>query len=254
MALEDRFIFFPDRSLQSTPADAGLAFEDVWLTAEDGVRTHGWLVPGKRPATLLWLHGNAGNISHRLDNLVLMHSRLGVSIFILDYRGYGLSEGRPSERGMYMDALAALRHLREGSVGRPESLILIGRSLGGAVAVHLAANERVDGVILESTFASVASMARRTHPYLPVWPLLRNRFNSIGKIKRCSMPLLFVHSLDDETVPYAEGLKLFEAAPEPKRLHTIETGGHNETYLQGGDAYWRALDGFISEAGKPPAG
>ena len=194
------------------------------------------------------------DISHRLDNLALVHSRLGVSIFILDYRGYGLSEGRPSERGMYMDALAALRHLQERPGGRPESLILIGRSLGGAVAVHLAANERVDGVILESTFASAASMARRTHPYLPVWPLLRNRFNSIGKIRRCSMPLLFVHSLDDETVPYAEGLKLFEAAPEPKRLHTIETGGHNETYLRGGDAYWRALDGFISEAGKPPAG
>ena len=247
--LEDRFIFFPDNEFHGSPADVGLEYRDITFTTSDGHRLHGWFIPGPRRVTMLWFHGNGGNISHRVDNIAMIHHRLGANVFIFDYRGYGQSPGKPSERGTCEDAQAALSYLR----GMPEvaghRIVLFGRSLGGAVAVDLAASEQVEGVILESTFTSIRSMARRAYPFLPLGPFLRTRYDSLAKIGRLSSPVLFVHSEDDEIVPYEEGVRLHEAAPEPKRFHSISGAGHNETYTSGGEAYWQALDDFLDSLG-----
>ena len=241
---EDRFIFFPTRELAGTPADLGLTYRDVTFIAADGIQLHGWLFPGQRAMALLWLHGNGGNISHRLDNLAVMNRRLGVSILIFDYRGYGRSEGRPTERGTYEDAQAALACLRSTPEVEGMPVVLFGRSLGGAVAVDLAVSKDVEGVVLESTFAS---MARRTYPFLPVGLVIRTKYDSLSKIGRLAAPLLVLHSRDDEVVPYEEGVKLYEGAHGPKSMHTIVGAGHNDTYLRGGESYWRALDDFLGE-------
>ena len=244
VALEDRFIFFPTGDLVGTPSDVGLEYQDVYFTSE-GHRLHGWFIPGRHDITWLWMHGNAGNISHRLDNISLIHDRLGVNMLIFDYRGYGQSEGRPSEQGTYRDAEAALAYLRDLPGVNQERIVLFGRSLGAAVAVELAIRETVAGLILESAFTSVPAMAKAAYPFLPVGPLLRTRYDSLARIGRVSPPLLVLHSPEDEIVPYKQGRELYEAAPEPKAFHTIAGGGHNETYLRGGEAYWLALDRFM---------
>ena len=249
MALEDRFIFFPVRELGNTPADLGLDYQDAFFTTPDEQRLHGWFVPGPRPTTLLWLHGNAGNISHRLDNIAMMHHKLGVNVFIFDYRGYGQSQGKPSEQGTYRDAQAALAHLKSVPEVDSDNIVLFGRSLGGAVAVELASKEQVHGVILESAFTSVHSMAKRAYPFLPVGPFLRTRYDSLAKIGKLSAPLLVIHGQDDEIVPYQEGVKLYEAAPQPKQFHSIPDAGHNDTYIRGGEGYWQALEEFLSSLG-----
>jgi fermentation-respiration switch protein FrsA (DUF1100 family) len=247
MLPEDQFIYFPSRALVGTPADLGLTYREVWFEADDGVTLHGWWVPGRTGVTWLWLHGNAGNIGHRLENIALLHERLGVSTFIFDYRGYGQSAGRPSEDGLYRDGAAALAQVRGLPDADPERTVLFGRSLGAAVAVELATREAVRGLILESPFTSIRAMARVALPYLPLGPFLRTRFDSLAKVPRLYVPLLVLHSPTDEVVPYAQGEELFAAAPEPKRFHAIGGGaGHNDSYLRGGDAYWQALGEFVA--------
>ena len=245
MAFEDRFIFSPVRELIGTPKDLGIQYEDVYFSTADQVRLHGWFIPGRRDVTLLWLHGNAGNISHRLDNIGLMHQRLGLNIFIFDYRGYGLSLGKPTEQGTYRDSEAALAHLRGMPEVDPEKMVLFGRSLGCAMAILLATKEPVMGVITESPFTSVSALARHTTPWLPVWPLLRTRYDSLSRIGQIKAPLLVIHGQVDQIVPFKMGRELYEAAPEPKGFHAIPNAGHNDTYVQGGEAYWRVLEDFI---------
>ncbi|MBI2320942.1 MAG: alpha/beta hydrolase [Chloroflexi bacterium] len=227
-------------------AGRGLGYEEVWLTASDGVRLHGWFVPGPRDLVWLWLHGNGGNISHRVENIAFIQRRLGASVFIFDYRGYGLSEGRPSEDGLYRDADAALAYLRIRPDLDARRVVLFGRSLGTAVAVDLAARERVLGLILESPLTSIPGLARALYPFLPLEPLLRTRYDALAKIGRVAAPLLVIHSRDDEVIPYQQGQALFAAAREPKRLYTLTGARHNDTYLRGGDGYWQALDGFLA--------
>lgn len=253
--LDKYIIFFPDRELTQTPADAGLHYEDISFSAADGTRLHGWFAPGAGADTLLWFHGNAGNISYRVNNILMLNRRLGLNVFIFDYRGYGGSEGSPSERGMYADADAALTYLQSRPDVDADRIILFGRSLGCAVAVETAMRRPVKAVILESPFTSIAGMARATGPLtglVPIHWLLKSKFDSLSKIAAVQSPLMVLHGDSDDTVPIAMGRALYAAAKAPKRFYAIPGANHNDTYLSGGDAYFAALQDFIQVPHPPP--
>ena len=243
--IERSFIYFPDRQLIGDPADYGLPFDDVSFTADDGVQLHGWFVPGESDVTWLWFHGNAGNISHRLENLRLLHDELGVAVFLFDYRGYGRSRGTPSEEGTYRDAEAALAYVLSRPDVDPQRIVYFGRSLGAGVAVELATRQPPFALILESPVPSIADLAKRHYPFLPVSALLRTKYDSLSKIGNVRAPLLVLHGDRDEVVPFEGGRKLFEAAGEPKRFYTISGAGHNDTYVVGGREYFSVLREFV---------
>jgi pimeloyl-ACP methyl ester carboxylesterase len=245
-SLVDRLLFHPTPGVDVTPEQLGVAGEEIFLETEDGVRIHGfWLPVEGATRAVLFLHGNAGNASHRLPNAVLL-GRLGASVLLLDYRGYGRSEGRASEAGVYADARAGLAHLT-GPLGFPEDrVVLFGRSLGGAVAVDLARDRPLAGVILESAFTSVADMARRIFGF-GLGPLVRGRFDSAAKIGALRAPLLAFHGDRDEIVPYDLGRALFDAAPEPKTFVPIRGAGHNDTVQVGGMPYLDRIGAFLDE-------
>ena len=250
--IERYFIYFPVRELAESPSDYGLAYEDVSFVASDGVRLHGWFVPGKGDVTWLWFHGNAGNIGNRLPNLQRLHDELMVNVFIFDYRGYGASGGSPSEEGIYRDAEAALSYLSSRSDVSPERIVYFGRSLGAAIAVELAVRAPPYGLILESPFPSIPYMARRVYPWLPfVRFLVRSRYDALEKAPRLDVPKLVLHGDQDDIVPIESGRKLFDAAGEPKAFYTIHGAGHNDTYLVGGDAYFAALSDFVEQLARP---
>lgn len=245
LVFEKKLIYFPTRAHDATPAGLGLAHEEVELVAGDGVKLHGWFLPAKGSRlTVLLFHGNAGNISHRLDRALLMQLRLKVDTFLLDYRGYGRSEGSPDEAGTYEDARAAYRWLVARGTS-PERLVLFGESLGSAVATQLATEVASRALVLESPFTSVPDMARAVYPFLPLWPFVRTRYDTLSKVPALRVPLLILHGERDEVVPFAQGRRVFEAAPEPKRFYAIRGAGHNDTYVVGGDAYWQALADFM---------
>ena len=227
------FIYFPTRELSATPADAGLEFVDVTFEAEDGVDLHGWWVPGRSDdVTLLWFHGNAGNLGDRVGLLDLLHDELGIGIFAIDYRGYGRSEGKPSEDGLYADAQAALEEAQNHSGAEPEEMVVFGQSLGAAVAVELASSHPVRGVVLEGAFTSIRDMARHQYSFLPVGPLLRTSFDSESRIARIGTPLLMIHGQNDDIVPIDMARKLFGGAEEPKDFISVEGAGHNDVHLK----------------------
>lgn len=252
MSLVERAIFVPEPGAALRPADVGLEGEDVQLEPEPGVRVHAfWLPAAGADRAILFLHGNAGNASHRLPNAAMLVG-LGTNVLLTDYRGYGLSSGRPSERGVYADARSALRHLVEER-GIPERrIVLFGRSLGGAVAVDLAADRELAGVILESTFTSAADVARGVLG--PLALLAGRRFDSASKIPRVRAPLLFFHGDRDEIVPYPLGRRLYERAPEPKTFETLTGAGHNDTVEVGGPPYFARIRDFLDEVAPPGAG
>lgn len=235
----------PTRALVATPQDVGLAYETVWLTAQDGVRLHGWYVPAKAArAGLLFFHGNAGNISHRLDSLRIFHE-LSLNVLIFDYRGYGQSQGHPSEEGTYLDAQAAWRYLTGDRQIEPENIVLFGRSLGGAVATWLAARTKPGALILESTFTSVPDLAADIYWWLPARKLARLRYATIEYLQQVRCPVLIVHSPQDEIIPYRHALALFTAAHSPKEFLELR-GDHNSGFLLSGERYIQGLDGFLA--------
>lgn len=243
----ESMIFFPDNVMMYHPSDYGLDFEDIWFESVDGVRLHGWMIPAASPEGLmLFCHGNAGNISYRLDNISRLNG-VNISVFIFDYRGYGRSRGRISEAGLYTDTEAAYRVARDYANLHHLKLVIFGRSLGGVAAVHVASANECSGVIIESTFTNLEAMARTHFPMPLVDGLLKNRFNSLSKILHVKAPLLFCHGDNDMIVPYRYGLELYQAAPEPKEFLTIEGAGHNNTYFVGGDAYFDKLRKFIQD-------
>jgi len=251
--LQSRFVYFPDREEAGTPADIGLEFEDVEFASATGTRLHGWHIPtpGAR-YTVLYCHGNAGNISHRLESIRSFVER-GLSVFIFDYSGYGRSAGRPSEKATYADALGAWDWLtRVGGVER-DAIIVFGRSLGTAVAIELATEVGPRGIILESPFTSAVELGARAFWWLPVRFLSRIRYNSMGKIAAVNGPKLFVHSLEDEVVPYGMGKRLYNRATRPK-VWVKARGGHNDVYLLRGSAYDQALREFIASLGETRGG
>lgn len=247
--IENRMIFHPTTSLERTPADVGLHFENIVFTSRDSVRLHGWLVPHREAhSTLVWFHGNAGNISHRVENIKLLHDLVRVNVFIFDYRGYGQSEGRPSEEGTYLDGEAALELIgnKLGDKNR-KNIILFGRSLGAAIATEMATRFDSQALILESPFVSIAEMARTIMSFLPIGPFLQTKYEVKKKIKKTKIPLLVLHGERDEIVPIEQGKKVFDAAPEPKKFFTIAGAGHNDTYIVGGENYFRQLKEFIDK-------
>ncbi len=245
-SLVDRLIFQPQAGVDIRPEQVGVVGEDAYIVTADGVRIHSFYLPAPDATrAILFLHGNAGNASHRLPNAAAL-MRLGSHVLLLDYRGYGLSEGRPGEAGVYLDARAGLAHLVE-NIGVPESrTVVFGRSLGGAVAVDLVQDRQIAGLILESTFPSVAAMAGRLFGGPFAW-LARGRFDSEQKIARLRAPLLFFHGDRDEIVAFELGRRLFLAAPEPKTFETIDGAGHNDTVQVGGRRYLERIQRFLDE-------
>jgi fermentation-respiration switch protein FrsA (DUF1100 family) len=248
-SLERRFIFHPEQEILQTPADVGLEFNDVYFSTEDGIRLNGWHIPHPAAAlTLLWFHGNAGNISHRVENIRLLHDRLGINIFIFDYRGYGRSEGSISETGTYLDGRAAVRYLRERYRVQPAELIMFGRSMGAAVAADTATDHDHLLLTLESPFVSVPEMARALLPRVGIARLLSIQYNVVEKLRRVNTPVFVLHGDQDEVVPLAQGKRVFDAASEPKRFYAIRGARHNDTYLAGGTDYFAALSAAIEWA------
>ena len=226
--------------------------EDCTFQTEDGVTLHGWFAyassSGNTPRrTLLFLHGNAGNITHRLTNIAYLIRGGGLNVCIFDYRGYGKSEGSPDEQGLYADAVAAYNYLLSRKDVNKEQIAFFGRSLGGAVAVELALHKPCEKLILESTFLSIKAMAAEVVGFLPVHYLLRSKFDSLSKIARIHVPLLMIHGNQDTIVPFEQGKQLFTAANEPKCFYEIQGADHNDTYDIGGDAYFNHLRAFLDE-------
>ena len=245
---QNRLLFLPNvpsRTVNMSPSAVGLAFEPVTLVTRDNIDLDGWFIPApENRGVILFFHGNAGNISHRLDSLLLFH-RLGFSTLIFDYRGYGRSQGHPSEAGTYMDAEAAWHYLTGKRSIAPSRIILFGRSLGAAVAVHQAAEHTPGALIVESGFTSVPDMAAEIYPFLPVRWLARLDYNTRQQLQRVSCPVLVVHSRDDEIIPFRHGQALYAAAREPKQFLELR-GGHNDGFLVTGRVYTRKLDEFLS--------
>ena len=240
-----RFIYYPDPKWIVTPSRLGLEAEEVLLAPEPGVQLHAWFFPRPDPlASLLFCHGNAGNVSHRLENVFHL-LQTGFQVLLFDYRGYGHSTGQPSEEGLYRDAVSAWTHLVDRADTASASRIIFGRSLGGAVAIELATRVQADGLIVESTFTSIRTLARLVLP-LPM-PELPVKYDSLSKIGQIGAPLLAIHGTRDELIPFADGQVLFDAAPEPKAWYPIPGAGHNDTYLTGSDAYFQRLAAFASE-------
>ena len=242
----ESFIFYPEREFWAFPSEGGMSYEDVYLSCPDGVTLHGWFIPGRGETTLLFFHGNGGNISHRIEKIrLLFHPE--IPVLMIDYHGYGLSEGKPSEPSCYLDAITAWEYLNRERQKDPKKIILFGESLGGAVAVDLAMKKEVGGVILESTFTHIGDVMARF--ILGIGAFLKGRFDSLSKISNVNAPLLILHGDQDEIVPYALGQRLFEKANEPKEFFTIQGAHHNDTYEIGGEAYRETIRGFIKRQG-----
>jgi fermentation-respiration switch protein FrsA (DUF1100 family) len=244
---EKGIVFFPDPNLVGTPADFGLKYEDVWFEAADGVKLHGWWVPKAGAPVLVWFHGNAGNISHRLENLKLLHDLVGVQVFIFDYREYGRSQGRISREGTFLDAAAAYRYVAETRGIPAGDIILFGRSLGTALATDLAIQKPCRALILESAFTNSSDMAKMLAPFLFDWRP-KVPYDNLGRIGKVAVPVLIIHGTDDEIIPVDMARRVFAAAPEPKELYIIPGAHHNDTYLVGGGEYVRRLRAFIDKA------
>ena len=242
--MQDRMLYFPDREISQTPKDIGLEYEEVSLQTKDNVTVSGWYIPAEHEkGVLLFCHGNAGNISHRLESISIFHN-LGLSVLIFDYRGYGKSEGKPSEKGTCLDAESAWNYLVEVKHKSPDRIIVFGRSLGAAVAADTALKKIPAGLILESGFLSVPEMGKKHYPWIPVKYLSKFHYSTIDKIQSITCPKLVIHSPDDEIVPFEHGKSLFEKAVQPKEFLKIK-GGHNEGFLISGDLYIEGLRKFV---------
>ena len=246
---QSRLIYFPEtgRELTATPRAAGLDYEDVALHTADGVALHGWWVTARGArGTVLMFHGNAGNISNRIDYLT-MFNRLGYAVLIIDYRGYGRSSGTPSEEGTYRDAEAAWQHLMNERKVKPQDVVILGESLGGGVATWLAVKHPPRALVLASTFTSVPDFGARVYWWLPVRLLARIDYNSLARIKQITAPVLVAHSRDDDIIPFAHGEALFAAAREPKQF-LVMSGGHNDGFLFMRDEWVAEVGAFLERA------
>ena len=254
--LEKRFVFFHSVEMLYTPTNAGLQYDDVRIQTADGLSLQGWFIPGdpsisnstnSTNETWVWFHGNGGNIGYRVDELALAHHRTAANLFIFDYRGYGDSEGTPTEEGTYLDSRAVIEYLVARSDVDEHRIVYLGHSLGAAVAVELSLTHPPAAMVLVSPFASVHEMARITLPFPPVGWLVRNHYDNLTRIRQLNLPVLVLHGDQDETVPISQGRKLYEAANQPKRFQVLEGAAHNDTYEVGGEQYWRTIDEFLAE-------
>lgn len=247
--LLDRLVVFHpepwiDRDWRS---QSRLPLEDVRFTAEDGTSLFGWYLQASPEApVLLWCHGNAGNLIHRLENMAGLY-RAGLTLFIFDYRGYGLSEGTPSEEGLYQDAEAAYRYVTETRRVSPKRLVLFGRSIGAAVAGDLAARHSAAGLMMEGAFPSVEAVANHYYYGLPVHWLIASRFPLAEKLAQVRMPVLVIHGEQDEIIPLELGRAVYEAAPSPKSFYLVPGASHNDCHVVGGRAYFQRIKEFLGQ-------
>lgn len=245
MWFENSLVYFPSKYPEGDWQPIGLQFEDAWFTSADGTRLHGWYVPSEQPvAVVLFCHGNGGNLSHRNELLQTMQQLVGATVLAFDYRGYGRSEGTPHEAGILADARAARAWLAEKAGVAERDIVLMGESLGGAVAVDLAARDGARGLVLEDTFTSLPDMAALHYPWLPARWLMRHRLDSLSLIGQYHGPLLQIHGDADTVVPYSTGQKLFAAANEPKKFLTQAGADHNDPRSM---EFYRELKTFLEE-------
>lgn len=243
---QTRRVFDPTNYPQGqwNPAKEGLGFEDVEFASEDGTRLHGWWFQhDDAEMSLVYCHGNRGSIADRVEIFAAL-LRLKVNVFAFDYRGYGRSEGSPSEKGVFADARAAIDHVAETRGVGLEGVLLFGHSLGGAIAIDAALHRPVAGLVVQSSFTHLSAMARHRHPEVPMHWICRNEFRSIEKVPYLKMPKLFIHGGADQTVPFEHGLALHEAAAEPKEFLRIGKADHNDLHLWGSLRYFSHLIRF----------
>ncbi len=243
--IESFFIFYPTSSFDSVPTDFRLKYEDVYFETKDEITLHGWFFPleGKYPV-ILFCHGNAGNISHRLENIKLLLDQK-LQVFIFDYRGYGKSAGRPSEKGLYMDGLAAYDFLVKQKKIPPYKIVSFGRSLGASLAIEISLMREVRALIIESAFTSTKEMAKTMFLFHAFSFLLPPHFNNIEKITQITVPKLIIHGENDEIVPFSMGQKLYQTSKSPKYFYRIKGAGHNDTYIIGEKEYFENLAAFV---------
>lgn len=246
---QDSLLYYPNlggREYEATPAQLGMPYEAITLTTSDGIRLDAWYVPAERArGALLYAHGNGGNISHRLD-AIRMFRDMGLSVFIFDYRGYGRSNGEPSEEGTYLDAEAAWQYLTAQRGIAPSRTVMYGESLGAAVAARLAARHPPAALVLASGFTSVPDMAAGLYPWLPVRWLSRYRYDTRRYLQDMHAPVLVMHSREDDIIPYRHGRALYDAAHEPKQFVELR-GGHNDLYLANGEVFTREVQMFVKQ-------
>ncbi len=250
---ENKIIYHPDKFPvgQWDTSRIPLPIQEVWFEAKDGVKLHGWYVPHeKAEASFLFYHGNAGNLSHRTENVFFLH-HLKLNVFIFDYRGYGKSEGDPDEPGIRLDSQAAYDTLMAQPGVSARSLILFGRSLGGAFAAYIASQNPAAGLILESSFTNAKDMADRMFPILPVGWFLSSELDALSSVAHLSVPKLFLHGTADSIIPYTLGRELYQGAAEPKEFYNIAGAGHNDTIRVGGSDYFDKIKEFITRSTTP---
>jgi pimeloyl-ACP methyl ester carboxylesterase len=248
-AQQAHFIFFPEANIRETPADYGVHFEETWLTVE-GEKMHGWWMPGASEKTLLYLHGNGINIGANAEHAARFQA-LGLSVLLVDYRGYGRSHGEfPSEQSVYADASAMWSYLVEDRGIESRKIFIYGHSLGAAVAIELALRHpNAAGLIVESAFTSIADMAERDPLFglVPVGLILRHHFDSINKIAHLKLPVLFIHGSRDALVPASMSQLLYEAAPHPKRIVLLPGGGHDNSAFIAPRRFMQAVRRFARD-------
>ncbi len=242
------FLYHPlQKEFRATPASSGLQHETVILNTADGIKIYGWWIPAEHErGVILFCHGNGGNISHNIDNLVIFY-KLNMSVFIFDYRGFGFSEGRTTESGTYLDSEAAWNYLVKTRSISPDRIVIFGRSLGGAVAARLASRHSGCALIIESSFTSIQDLVKDYVQWLPEIFLPELQFETMQSLQKCPSSILIIHSPEDETVPFKHGLKLYETATGPKQFLQIR-GPHNSGFLDSLPIYEKGLNDFLSSS------
>jgi len=242
--MQPTFLYRPVREVPYTPDELGLDFESVVFKSGDGLLLSGWYIPAENAKlTVLFCHGNGGNMFHRLDSINIF-CNLGLNCFIFDYRGYGSSEGKPGEEGTYLDVMAAYKWLTEEKKVSPADIIIFGKSLGGSIAAQLASKVEAGALIIESAFTSYVGIGRKFYPYMPVRWFARFSYKTIDYIRDVHCPVMIIHSRNDEIVSFEFGLELYEAANEPKEFVEI-FGGHNDGFLVSGEIYRNAWTNWL---------
>ena len=247
--LQERLIFYPEtgRAIVTTPAARGVPYDNVMLATSDRKQLHAWWVPAETPrGAVLLFHGNAGNISHRIE-YALMFRRLGYSTLLVDYRGYGKSTGRPTEAGTYIDADTAWRWLTTTQRVPERHIVVFGESLGGGVASWLAARHQLRALVLASTFSSAVDLGSELYPFLPVRLVGRIRYDTLGRLRDVRAPVLVIHSPQDDIIPFRHGKRLFDAALEPKAMLEI-AGAHNDGLVFAREEWVAKLAAFLERS------
>ena len=243
---QEKFVYRPSVRIEATPASVGMYYEEVALVASDGVRLTGWYLPlTDARGTVLFCHGNAGNISHLLAVAKDAH-RLGLGILLFDYRGYGQSEGTPSEEGTYRDAEAAWNYLVQEAGLAPDQIAIIGRSLGGPIAARLARDKTPAALFLEETFTSIPELGRELYPIFTVDLLARYEYPTLEYLKQVQCPVLVSHSRDDMFIVFEHGQRLYEAASQPKAFTELR-GGHSSAFSEDAAMYEAGVEAFLTE-------